>query len=220
MNFQPVVQPVVQAVASGILLLATTVDAEVPPSPQVSSPQVSSPRVSSPRVSSHTPTVKKKMALQKKQLGNMRPVHAWGDIYLAGQPTPEDLPLLKREGIQTIITLRKSAEVPWDEATAVTQQGMKFVQVPFQDPAELKPEVFEKVLKVLRDKKRGPTVLHCGSANRVGAIWYTYRILDGKISPEAALQEAQVVGLRTPAYLEQAQAYVEKMQTQEPAKNR
>lgn len=156
------------------------------------------------------PTVKK-MVLQKKQLGDMRPVHAFGDIYLAGQPTPEDLTLLKQTGIKTIITLRKSNEISWDEATAVTQQGMKYVEAPFQTPEELKPEVFDKVLKVFRDKKRGPTVLHCASSNRVGAIWFAYRVLDDKLSPEAALEEAKIVGLRTPDYLVQAEAYVAKV---------
>ena len=153
----------------------------------------------------------KKEALVKKQLGEMRPVHALGDIYLTGQPSTEDLTLMKQQGIKTVITLRKADEVSWDEATAVEQLGMKFVQVPFRQPEELKANIFDDVLKVLRDKKRGPTVLHCGSANRVGAIWYAHRVLDGKISHEAALKEAKIVGLRTPAYFERAQAYVEKV---------
>ncbi len=151
----------------------------------------------------------KKPKLEKKEIGNMRPVHALGDIYLAGQPSQEDLKLLKKNGIQTIISVRKSDELPWDEAAAVKQQGMKFVGVPFGSANELKPQVFDEVLKVLRDEKSGPTVFHCGSANRVGAIWYAHRVLDGKLSPSEALHEAKVVGLRTPEYLERAQAYVE-----------
>ena len=149
-----------------------------------------------------------KMELQKKQLGAIRPVHALGDVYLAGQPSPEDLRLLKEQGIKTIITLRKSKDRDWDEAAAVKQHGMTFVEAPFQGADELKPEVFDQVRKVLCDKKRGPTVLHCGSANRVGAVWYAHRVLDAKLSPEAAMKEAKVVGLRTQAYLEKAQAYV------------
>jgi len=149
------------------------------------------------------------------QLGSMQPVTVFGDIYLAGQPAPSDLALLKAHGIQTIISLRLAKEIPWDEAVAVDQAGMKFVHAPFQRPEQLKPEVFDKVIKVLRDKRRGPTVFHCGSANRVGAIWYAYRVLDGKLSPEEARKEAQAVGLRTPAYLEKAQEYVEAVQKKE-----
>ncbi len=150
--------------------------------------------------------------LRKVQLGSMKPVTVFGDVYLAGQPAPSDLALFKTGGIQTIISLRLAKEIAWDEAVAVDQAGMKFVHVPFQRPEQLKPEIFDKVIKVLRDKRRGPTVLHCGSANRVGAIWYAYRVLDGQLSPEEARKEAQAVGLRTPAYLEKAQEYVEAVQ--------
>ena len=149
-------------------------------------------------------------ALEEKSLGDITPVHALGDIYLAGQPSPEDLQLLKKQGIKTIISVRPPSEVSFDEAAEVKKNGMKFVHLPFKKPEELKPQVFDEVLKVLRDKKSGPTLFHCGSANRVGAIWYAHRVLDGKLSPEDALKEAKVVGLRTPAYLERAQAYVER----------
>lgn len=174
------------------MLFASLVSAETPPPLQ-------------------TPTLEK-TSLQKKELGEIRQVHALGDIYLAGQPTPEDLKIFAKQGIKTVITLRKANEVPWDEATAVEQQGMKFVRAPFQGPQELTDKVFVDVLKILRDKKSGPTVLHCGSANRVGAIWYAHRVLDGKLAPEAATKEAITVGLRTPAYLERAQAYVKQVQ--------
>ncbi|NOY29584.1 MAG: hypothetical protein GXP28_05225 [Planctomycetes bacterium] len=150
--------------------------------------------------------------LKETKLGSTKPVHAFGDIYLAGQPFLEDLPLLQAEGIKTIISLRHKKELPWDEASAVEQNGMKFVHIPFTGAQQLKSEVFDKVLEILRDKKQGPMVLHCGSANRVGAIWYAYRVLDGKLSPDEAMKEAQKVGLRTPAYLDRTREYVEGVQ--------
>jgi len=159
----------------------------------------------------------KKPVMKKCQLGNVRPIHVWKDIYLAGQPTPEDLPLLQQAGVKTVISLRHTKEIPWDEAAALKKLGIKFVHVPFQDPRELTPEVFDKVRKVLRDKKRGVTFFHCGSSNRVGAVWYAHRVLDGGISPEEALRESKMAGLRTPEYLEAAVEYVEKVQDQEIA---
>ena len=202
---------------SGLLFFVASAQSAAPPAATPVAPPVAPPgNLSASKVSNEAPEAPNELELQKKPLGDMQPVHALGDIYLAGQPTPQDLPLFKQAGIKTVITLRKPSEVPWDEAAAVSQQGMKFVSVPFQRPAELKTEVFEKVLEVLRDKKRGPTVLHCGSANRVGAIWYAYRVLDDKLSPEAALKEAKVVGLRTPGYIVEAQAYVKKIQSQPP----
>ncbi len=171
--------------------------------------QTSSPVVATPQ--------EKKMVLKKHTIGNIRPLHVWNDIYLAGQPTPDDLTRLKVRGIKTIINLRRTQELSWDQASLVKQLGMRYVHIPFQGPRQLNPEVFDKVLQVLRDKKRRPLMLHCASANRVGAIWYAYRVLDGQLSPEAARKEAQAVGLHTPEYLLKAQAYVESVQQAEAA---
>ncbi len=178
-----------------------------PPSPQPSKPQPPTPPSSSAAVPQ-----KKKPVMKKCKLGNVRPIHAWKDIYLAGQPTPEDLPLLQQAGVKTVISLRHTKEIPWDEAAALKKLGIQFVHAPFQDPRELTPEVFDKVRKVLCDKKRGVTFFHCGSSNRVGAVWYAHRVLDGGISPEEALREAKMAGLRTPEYLKAAVEYVEKTQ--------
>jgi len=152
---------------------------------------------------------RKGLVLKKESLGNIRPVHALGDIYLAGQPSRQDFALLKQRGFKTIISLRHIRELPWDEASAVQRLGMKFVHIPFQGPAELDSEVFDKVRKALRDNQRGRTLFHCGSANRVGAVWYATRVLDDKLSTDAALAEAKTAGLRTPQYLEKAQEYVQ-----------
>ena len=151
-----------------------------------------------------------KTALKTQELGDMGSVRVYRDIYLAGQPSPEDLAMLKQRGFKTVISVRKADEVPWDEAVEVRKQAMTFVHVPFHGKDQLTPQVFDDVLKVLRNKKRCPILFHCGSANRVGAIWYAYRVLDGKLKPAEALAEAEQVGLRTPAYLEIARSYVEK----------
>ncbi len=150
--------------------------------------------------------------LKKKSLGTTQPAYAFGNIYLAGQPSPRDMLLLKTMGIRTVISLRHAKELAWDERTAVELNGMDFVHVPFSGGQQLKFAIFDQVLTLLRDKKREPIVLHCASANRVGAIWYAYRVLENNLSPDAAMKEAQAVGLRTPVYLERAQEYVEAVQ--------
>jgi len=153
-----------------------------------------------------------KQRLQKVQLGSINKITAFGDIYLAGQPSQQDLAILKAKGIKTVICLRHPKELNWDEAVATEHAGMKYVHAPFSGAQQLTPEVFEKVIQVFRDKRSGPTLLHCGAANRVGAIWYAYRVLDGKLSPAEAEKEAKEVGLRTPAYLKKAKEYVKGVQ--------
>ncbi|MBI1312566.1 methyltransferase domain-containing protein [bacterium] len=51
-------------------------------------------------------------------------------------------------------------------------------------------------------------MVHCASANRVGAVWLAHRVLDAKIPVEASLAEARAVGLRTSAYEQRAYEYI------------
>lgn len=151
--------------------------------------------------------------LEKCELGHAAPVHRLGKVYLAGQPAEGDLPQLKADGMQTIINLRPDRELSWDEGAAVERAGMKYVHVPFRGEDELTSNVFDQVLSVLRDKESGPTLLHCGGADRVGAIWYAHRVLNDNINPVEAELEAKKVGSRTPAYLEKAKEYVKAQKT-------
>ncbi len=144
------------------------------------------------------------------KLGKTRNVHACGKLFLAGQPTPDDIALMKQKGIKRVITLRTDGEVNWDEAGKVKKAGIDFVQVPFRLPDSLTDKVFDKVRKLLKDHEQTPTLLHCGSANRVGAVWLAHRVLDEGVPLDQATKEARQVGLRTPAYLEKALDYIER----------
>lgn len=150
--------------------------------------------------------------LEECDLGHIKQVHRYGNVYLAGQPTEDDLSQFQADGMKTVISLRLKDEIPWDEGAAVERAGMQFVHVPFRGERQLTNKVFDKVLSVLRDQESGPTLLHCGSANRVGAMWYAHRVLDDKLNPVQAELEAKQVGLRDAAYLEKAKQYVESHQ--------
>lgn len=155
--------------------------------------------------------------LRALNIGGIKPVHQCGQLLLAGQPSPEDLALLKKRGIKTILSVRHANEIDWDEAAAATKHDMQFVQVPFRGKEELTDAVFDQVLSVLRNKENGPTAFHCGSANRVGAIWYVHRVLEEGVPPAVAEREAKQVGLRNLDYLKKAQDYVQRHGETDPA---
>lgn len=144
------------------------------------------------------------------ECGSIGRLHVCGDIFLAGQPSEADLKLLKDRGVKTIINLRTADELDWDEAGAVRALGMKYVHVPVGSPDDLTDASFGKLCKLLKDADGNPTVLHCASANRVGAVWLAHRIADDGLDYEAALKEAEQVGLRSPALRDKAKQYVEK----------
>lgn len=147
------------------------------------------------------------------KLGNTRNVHACSNLFLTGQFTPQDMPSIKRADVKRIISLRTEGEVAWDEQSAVETSGLEFVSVPFSGPAALTDAVFENIRTLLKQDTRG-TILHCGSANRVGTVWLPYRVLDQGVPLEQALKEAKVIGMRNPDYEAKALDYVRRMQAQ------
>jgi uncharacterized protein (TIGR01244 family) len=139
--------------------------------------------------------------------GEAQPAHKSGKYYLAGQPAEGEFADWKAKGVRTVISLRTPGEIDWDEKAAVEAQGMKFVSIPFRGADTLGDAQIEAALKELADESNGPILLHCGSSNRVGAIWYAHRIRHDGLTPEAALAEAKQAGLRSPALTEVIDAY-------------
>jgi uncharacterized protein (TIGR01244 family) len=150
--------------------------------------------------------------LRQAELGTTNNVHAVGDIYLAGQPGEDDLELLAERGVKTVVCLRKPEEITFDEAAAVEAAGMEFVSIPFDGAEELTDDVFDRVREALAEHGDEPLVLHCGRANRVGAVWMVHRVLNDGVGIDQALEEAEVAGLRTPEYAEKAQDYIRRKQ--------
>lgn len=150
--------------------------------------------------------------LEAAELGSTRNVHSFGKTLLCGQPAAEDFAEAKRRGIETIITLRQPGEVEWDEADVVNRLGLQFHRFGFGAPDTLTNSVFDGALRILADSQQQPVMLHCGSANRVGAVWLAHRVLNDGITLEEARQEAKTVGLRTAAYEAKALAYIEQRQ--------
>jgi len=156
---------------------------------------------------------KKSPKLSKAELGSTRNVHAFGGTLLCGQPSAADFAEAKSKGIKTIITLREKDELNWDEAAALAKLDLNFYQFGFRAPESLTPAIIEKTLVIMADAKRTPVMLHCASANRVGAIWLAHRVLNDHIELDAARKEAKAVGLRTAAYETRVLDYIKKKQS-------
>lgn len=116
----------------------------------------------------------------------------------AGQPAAEVLPKLGAMGFKTVINLRTPAEAaPANEQEVVEGQGLRYLSLPMT-PATFSLADVEAVEKVLADPSSGPVLLHCASANRVGATWAAILARRGK-SLDEALAAGREAGLRSPA---------------------
>lgn len=164
-----------------------------------------------------TPAPSKKAAppaVQPAQLGQKLKVHLCGDkLCLAGQPSEDDIALIKESGFRRVISLRKDGEVDWDESARLRDAQLEFVHIPFQGEDELTDEVFSQIRKLLAESEQTPTMLHCGSANRVGAVWLAHRVLDQQVDLDTALAEAKKIGLKSPALEAKAKDYIQRQQS-------
>lgn len=142
------------------------------------------------------------------QLGSVPNVHVAGQIWSAGQPSPSDFEAIRDAGITSVVTFRHAAELGgFDERAVVDSVGLAFEELPWNGPAELTDEVFSRTRDLLRSAE-GPTLLHCGSANRVGAVWIPFRVLDQGVDLEQAIIEARTIGMRTSEYEQIARDYI------------
>jgi len=141
--------------------------------------------------------------------GKIARVSRLADVYLAGQPSAEDLAEAKKLGIKTVINLRPDSETnEFKERDAVEAAGLTYVHIPFVAD-QVTDAIFDQAREQLKSAKR-PLLLHCGTANRVGGVWLPYRVLDGGLSWDAALAEAKTIGLRNPVLEAKAKEYVER----------
>ena len=153
-------------------------------------------------------------ALKTAELGSTKNVHTLGNTVFAGQFQQDDIATLKEAGITQVISLRKDAELDWNEAEAVTAAGLKHASIAFQAPGELTDEMFQQ-LRDLLGEEEGKTMLHCGGGNRVGAVWIAHRVLDDGVELEAAIKEAKTIGLKSEPLKERAIEYIKQQQTSE-----
>jgi uncharacterized protein (TIGR01244 family) len=121
-------------------------------------------------------------------------------LAVAGQPTAEGLAQLEAMGFKTVVNLRTEQEGAKDEGAVVMGAGLAYVSVPVTAETLSRADV-DAVGRVLADKAAGPVLVHCATANRVGAVWALLQVRQGK-SLEEAEAEGRTIGLKSPALVE------------------
>lgn len=147
-------------------------------------------------------------SLEPYECGSVTRLHTFEGIFLASQPAEADFEQASMGGIRTVINLRHDFEMPdWNEQDVVQGLGLNYIHVPWNGPEELTDEILDTLRLELNQAER-PILMHCASANRVGAVWLAYRMLDSGLSADEAKAEAKVVGLKSPAYEAKVLDYV------------
>lgn len=144
------------------------------------------------------------------EVPGVRNVHAMNGLLFAGQPDPDGVQALYTLGVKSVLNSRTQPEMDkagFDERAVVEGLGMSYVHLPWNGADQLSDDVLDRTREFLRDAPR-PALYHCASANRVGAGWIAYRVLDEGVDFETALAEGRTIGLRTEDYVGKVRDYV------------
>ena len=110
-----------------------------------------------------------------------------------GMITDEAMGYFAERGFRTVVSLLTPSEGTEAHREQAEAAGINYYNfgVTSDGPGT---EQVEGLREVLADPDNYPVMIHCASANRVGALWARYRIEMG-VPVEVAFQEARAVGL-------------------------
>ncbi|MDH3403738.1 MAG: sulfur transferase domain-containing protein [Acidobacteriota bacterium] len=113
-------------------------------------------------------------------------------ILTGGQPTREQLDEASSLGIRTVINLRTPGESDIGQAD-VEARGMTYVAIPIAGDGltAANAAAFAAAL----DAAERPAIVHCGSGNRVGALFALAAYYQDGADPEAAIELGKKAGL-------------------------
>ncbi len=117
---------------------------------------------------------------------------------------------LAKDGFKSVINLRMASEANANielNAAHARSLGLKYIHIPF-NAAQPEPRVLEEFLAAIGDKANQPAYVHCGSANRVGAVWLVKRVLPDGWPIDKATEEAKLIGLRSQPLEQFALSYI------------
>jgi uncharacterized protein (TIGR01244 family) len=117
---------------------------------------------------------------------------------------------LARDGFKSVINLRLATEANANielNAARSKELGLKYIHIPF-NTQQADHTVIDQFLAAVADTSNQPAYVHCGSANRVGAVWLAKRVLQDGWTIAKATAEAKFIGLRSEALEKFALDYI------------
>jgi uncharacterized protein (TIGR01244 family) len=118
---------------------------------------------------------------------------------------------LKKDGFKAVVNLREANEAGAnieENAAKAKSLGLNYIHIPFNGQAP-QAKTVDDFLAAVSNKANQPVYIHCGSANRVGAVWLVKRVLQDGWEVPKATEEAKMIGLRSAPLEQFALKYIE-----------
>ncbi len=101
---------------------------------------------------------------------------------------------LSEKGVTTIINLRSREEGALEEGEKVKAAGMTYIHISVGGDTITDEQILSDLTKAL-DAIKSPTLLHCGSGNRVGAMLARYYLSKGE-NVDTAFEKGRTAGMK------------------------
>ncbi len=119
------------------------------------------------------------------------------NIAAAGRLQAKDIPVIAKAGVRHVIDLTVDSETPdFDEAVVVRSAGMRYENLPIRGAEDLTPDNVARFDRLITEVGTVPTLVHCSSSNRVGAMAALRAAWIQGQSVEAALEQGRRWGLK------------------------
>lgn len=151
--------------------------------------------------------------LSRAEIGHAQPVSDLpgvnnlsrdGSFYFAAQPSRETLEAAAGQGVRVVVNLRTADEmqigVGFDEPATARALGIRYVEIPIA-PNTFSAQDADQLHRVL-ETTSDPVLIHCGTSNRVGALWALYLARHRGVTIEEAIERGRRAGLRSDALAE------------------
>ncbi len=115
-------------------------------------------------------------------------------VWVAGQPSQEQIQKLGNAGITHVINLRPEAETDWQEDAMLKAQGIVFHRLPVAGVADLNYDKAAELDRLLGRLQGENVLVHCASGNRVGGLVALQAHAQGE-SEDAAIEKGKAWGL-------------------------
>jgi uncharacterized protein (TIGR01244 family) len=122
-----------------------------------------------------------------------------GRVLVGGQPTEAQLARAIELGVRTIVNLRTPAEAEGYAADRAIPGGVRYVELPVDVATGLGLDATTAADLAAAIAGDAPALVHCGSGDRVGALWALKRGLVDGVPLEQALRDGEAAGLQREA---------------------
>lgn len=117
-------------------------------------------------------------------------------VLCGGQPSEAALQAARDAGYETVINLRRSEELgDWDEKAVAERLGLRYESIPIGSPNDLSRDNAERLDRALSAAGDAPVLVHCGSCDRVGALFAVRAAKLQGLSTDEAIAAGRRAGL-------------------------